>query len=58
MINTASFCPRRPVTPGQPFRASHSERPAIQSAIQNVTTYTKGRRGQKDAVGIIFDINR
>ena len=30
--------------------------PAIQSAIQNVTTYTAGRRGQKGAVGIIFDI--
>ena len=27
------------------------------SAIQNVTTYTTGRRGQKSAVGIIFDIN-
>ena len=31
--------------------ASHSE-----PAIQNVTTQTTGRRGQKGAVGIIFDI--
>ena len=35
--------------------ASYSE-PAIQSAIQYVTTYTTGRRGQKGAAGIIFDI--
>ena len=48
MIPTASFCLRLPVTPGQQFRAaSHSERHS---------TYTTGRRGQKGAVGIIFDI--
>ena len=58
MMPTAPFCPRLPVTPGQPFRASYSARPAIQSAIQNVTTYTTCRRGQKGAVGIIFDIHK
>ena len=36
--------------------ASHSERPAIQSAIQNVTTHTTSRRGQRSTLEIIFDI--
>jgi hypothetical protein len=56
MIPSVDHCPRLSVTPDQPFRDSHLERPAIQSAIQNVITYTTGRPGQRSTLGIIFDI--
>ena len=56
IIPTVDLCPRLPVMLGQPFRDNYSERPAIQSAIQNVTTYTTCRRGQRSTVGIVFDI--
>ena len=56
MIPSVDLCPRLLVTPGQPFRDSRSERPAIQSDIHNVTTYTTSRRGQTFTLEIIFDI--